>query len=70
MQLIRRGPYEARQPGVLSCLTLLSNPMSTVAWQAVDDFLSLRTLLVGYAVSLADLAAWGALSGGWGLGGG
>lgn len=29
----------------------------------VDDYLALRTLLVGYAVSLADLACWGQLQG-------
>ena len=33
-----------------------------------NEFLQLRTFLVGYRLSLADLACWGQLAGEWGRG--
>lgn len=33
------------------------------ACKAANDFLALRTLLVGYGVTLADVACWGQLQG-------
>jgi hypothetical protein len=42
---------------------LVSGQQLESAVAAVNEFLSLRTFLVGYSLSLADLACWGRLQG-------
>ncbi|GAB4821570.1 hypothetical protein N2152v2_008616 [Parachlorella kessleri] len=46
-----------------ACTALVSGSGFEAACKAVNDFLSMRTLLVGYAVSMADVACWGQLQG-------
>ena len=46
-----------------ACTALVSGSGFEAACKAVNDFVSMRTLLVGYAVSMADVACWGQLQG-------
>lgn len=43
--------------------TLVPGPGLEAQCAAVDQFLALRTFMVGYSLTIADLAVWGQLQG-------